>query len=346
MLTPSNYPEKPKDGPLNQLWDGPVRDLVSLPAPDLSEGAKERHRLYSLLVLALIWAYWNGNKKGATGDYPWRVKQKNPNGTYLGGDYLGHNIACVGVDGDGRVIDFDFNHNYVFDSTVEHAESRLVRRIFGLVHLHDGWMTRDLSVPLPTKPKATFLSDVTIYTSLESCSQCSGMMALGTVKEVVFLQSDPGQFSIGNILRNLGVRAKDQNPYLPPNPIPGDLIDFAYFQRLNDGFAKFSTQVAAKPFYRPTTGDADVSPSITSYLCTDEVRDIAQAAANDLEKMTPAEMKYPNYKPAKNPPAAPANPVPAVPSSSPLTNAEVLDHVRRFLSYAASLGRRGTPHRL
>lgn len=343
MLTSANYPEKPKDGPLNKLWDGPVRDLVSLPAPTFSAAEKERHSIYSLLVLALMAAFWNGNKKGSGGEYPWRPKQRNANGTYDGGDYLGHNIACIGVDGAGRVIDFDFNHNYVFDSTVEHAESRLVRRIFGLVHLHDGWMTRDPSVPVPTKPKATFLSDVTIYTSLESCSQCSGMMALGTVKEVVFLQSDPGQFSIGNILRNLGVRAQAQNPYLPPNPIPGDLFDFPYFNQLNQGYAKFSTDIATKPFYKPAVGDPDKTASITSYLCTDEVCDIAKAAAAELSTKV---ANYPNYKPAKNTPAVPVNPPPVAQPNGALTNAEALDHVRAFLGYAVGWGRRGTPHRL
>src|SRR3981189_2447238 len=42
--------------------------------------------------------------------------------------YLGHNIACIAVDGNGEIIDFDFNHNDLFRSSAEHAESRMVRR--------------------------------------------------------------------------------------------------------------------------------------------------------------------------------------------------------------------------
>jgi hypothetical protein len=112
MQTEPNYPTRPAEGPLDQLWDRPVKDLVQLRAKTLTPEEQERHTLYSLLVLALMAAFWNGNKHGPTGDYPWRKDQKNPNGPgYQGGDYLGHNIACIGVDSRGHVIDFDFNHN-------------------------------------------------------------------------------------------------------------------------------------------------------------------------------------------------------------------------------------------
>ena len=36
----------------------------------------------------------------------------------------------------GRIMDYEFNHNNVFDSTVEHAESRLVRRLFALNQIY------------------------------------------------------------------------------------------------------------------------------------------------------------------------------------------------------------------
>src|SRR5262249_22014479 len=131
--------------------------------------------------------YWNGNKYGQDGEYPWRPKQKRTNGRYQGGDYLGHNIACIAVDGEGEIIDFDFNHNDMLNSSVEHAESRLIRRIFSLAQLNNGWATRDVQAPAPPIPYSNVLSDVSIYTTLESCSQCSGIMALGSVKEVIFL---------------------------------------------------------------------------------------------------------------------------------------------------------------
>src|SRR5207245_7885348 len=120
----------------------PVAELVSLPAPVLEEGEVERHVLFSRLLMALIDRYFNGNKHGRGGDYHgWREAQKE-GGQLAGGDYLGHNIACLAVDAPGEVTDFDFNHNEVFNSSVEHAESRLVRRIFSLTQIYDNWATR------------------------------------------------------------------------------------------------------------------------------------------------------------------------------------------------------------
>jgi tRNA(Arg) A34 adenosine deaminase TadA len=216
------HPPAPQQGRLKHFWEGTVKDLVSLPAPKLTAAETERHRIYCGLLSALMVHYWNGNKKGKDGKYPWREKQFQ-NGQYLGGDYLGHNIACIAVDAQGEVIDFDFNHNDIFSSSVEHAESRLVRRIFSLAQLNNGWATKGFMAPVAPTPYSNILSDVTVYTSLESCSQCSGIMALGAVKEVVFLQRDPGQSSIGNILRQL---SPEKSGFKAPLPIPGDTIAY------------------------------------------------------------------------------------------------------------------------
>ena len=90
----------------------------------------------------------------------------NPEGSRINWDrYLGHNIACIAVDGNGAIIDFDFNHNDFFRSTVEHAESRLVRRLFSLTPIYDSWKTGQR---IDDRSKAFSLSDVTLYTSLES----------------------------------------------------------------------------------------------------------------------------------------------------------------------------------
>ena len=124
--------------------------------PELAtDPVKERHRIYLVLLMKLIRRFWNGNKRGPIGFYPRRDKQKqpgqDPNGKVFRyrGDmnvtpdllrpswdrYLGHNIACLAVDGHGDVIDFDFNHNDFFRSSAEHAESRMVRRLFSLADI-------------------------------------------------------------------------------------------------------------------------------------------------------------------------------------------------------------------
>jgi tRNA(Arg) A34 adenosine deaminase TadA len=324
-----NHPPAPTTGRLAELWTHTVNELVSMPDPGLSAELQERHRLYCLLVMSLVSAYWNGNKRGQDGRYsPWRERQLLPNGTYQGGDYLGHNIAAIAVDARGEIIDFDFNHNELFDSSVEHAEARLIRRVFSLSQIYDDW--RIGTPPSHTDSYATLLNQVTIYTSLESCAQCSGIMALGSVKEVVFAQRDPGQSSIGNIMHNL---APVGGRYHPPLPIPGDHVGLTEFGRLTDAYNKFAGAVAGMPFFCPANGGAaDVSPAITSFLCTDDARDIFEGALNQLGTLS---LGYAGWSPPSDP---------TLGQLQPLTNGQVLEHARGFLDYARTRGHRGTAH--
>lgn len=329
--TPSVHPPLPGEGRLKEFWDEPVRTLVSLPLPRFEATEIERHTLYCGLLSKLIVHYWNGNKRGKEGKYPWRSAQLLKTGQYNGGDYLGHNIAALAVDANGFVIDFDFNHNELFSSSVEHAESRLIRRIFSLAQLNNGWATRGVMGPLGGTSYSNILSDVTVYTSLESCAQCSGIMALGSVKEVVYLQRDPGQYSIGNILRQL---SPVQSSFRAPLPIPADALGFDYFSQLNKAYADFAMEVKSKPFFEPNEGVADRSPSITSFLCTDVALNIVEAASKHFDSV--GKTKFPMYRPMRKTGAP----------SSAMTNEQVLGHVRAFFSYAATEGKRGTPHQL
>lgn len=327
----SPHPPKPPSGPLADLWDKPVHQLAQLQAPSLPPEMVERHTIFSLLVMALVWRYWNGNKRGTDGEYPWRTGQVKPGGGYLGGDYLGHNIASIAVNARGHVIDFDFNHNEILNSSVEHAESRLVRRVFSLTQIYD-LATVGLSTAAVAIPYSNVLNDVTIYTSLESCSQCSGIMALGSVKEVVFLQRDPGQHSIGNILRNLSPAGER---YRPPLPIPADYLGLRAFTELDDAYSAFRSGVGEKPFFISGTGSRDRSPSITSFLCTDGARDIFGEGNTTFTGME--HVQYPDYRP-------PSGTGDVAPDT--LTNAEALRRAKHFYDYAVGSGKRGTPHQL
>jgi tRNA(Arg) A34 adenosine deaminase TadA len=328
----SFHPPRPSEGRLNELWEAQVKDLVLLPLPNLSPEQLERHNFYCDLLLALVAHYWNGNKKGRYGNYPWREKQKIREGEYAGGDYLGHNIACIAVDAEGEVIDFDFNHNEVLNSSVEHAESRLIRRVFSLTQLHNGWATGEpASLPKPI-PYSNVLNDVSVYTSLESCSQCSGIMALGSVKEVIFLQRDPGQSSIGNILRNL---SPISSTYKPPLPIPGNALGLSCFDELGRHYEEFAREASSRPFYTSPDGAIDKSASITSFLCNDDAREVFLDGMKRFETLNSA--KYPTYKPRR----PNGQEIPKA-----LSNQDVIAYVHRFFGYAIGEGRRGTPHKL
>ena len=324
---PNQPPVMDPSEPLAQYWDKPVSELVALPDAPISPEDQERHTIYSLLLMSLIASFWNGNKHGQDGVYPWRPKQLRPDGIYNGGQYLGHNIACLAVDGEGEVIDFDFNHNNIFSSSVEHAESRLVRRVFSLAQIYDNWEVKKAKDLPASSSYMSILSNVTIYTSLESCAQCSGIMALGAVKAVVYMQHDPGQFLIGNILRNLTTAS-----LRAPLPISADKIGFPYYDQLNNGYKNFYDNVGTTPFYTKGTQKPDTAQSITSFLCTDEALSIFQAAAAQLSQM---QLKYPDYTPLDSTTNQPRG----------LNNQSALEHSQQFFIYASHLGLRGTPHK-
>jgi tRNA(Arg) A34 adenosine deaminase TadA len=268
---------------------------------DLTEADKARHRVYLLLVMALVYKHRNGNKNGPVGFYNYRDEQLtgdvSKNGKLIGKlydrgrPYLGHNIAAIAVDSTPEVVDFDFNHNAVFASSLEHAEARLIRRINSLAGL------------TTLKP----IRDMTVYTTLEPCAQCAGIMALAGVKTVVYVQPDEGTRLTSNILFNL-------QPYSAMvRPITASDCDAAFgndlhrkyveFQQIvmnkNRPFGKspfvppFKSQPGVEPFgppffTDPETEESDFSTSIASFLCTDAAMTIFRNAAETFANLDAA----------------------------------------------------------
>lgn len=327
---PTEEPSPPSAGdPLGPFWNAALREVATVQTDPMPASVAERHSIYSGALAAILVDYWNGNKLGPTGTYFDRSAQllRPPSdgandGVYAPVDkqYLGHNIAAFAVDGRGEVIDFEFNHNELFNSSAEHAEARLVRRVFSLAQVYDNWQMKKPSTP---SSYSTILSDVTIYTSLESCAQCSGIMNLGLVKAVVYLQHDPGQRSIGNILWNLWGKAQG------PRPVAASAFAFPTFAALDQAYRLFQAQVGpnGSPFWiSPKSGEKPVtSASMTSFLCTDTALAIFKSAATAFEGL---QLSYPDWQPKEG----------------VLTNKQALEHVRSFRAYASASGRRGTPH--
>jgi tRNA(Arg) A34 adenosine deaminase TadA len=346
--------------PLAHFWRRPLCDASSVNLqhvnPELANDVvRERHRIYCVLLMALIKRFWNGNKNGPVGVYPRRANQKEPGQDpraavfrYRGDmdqsrdplrvswdRYLGHNIAALAVDGNGEVIDFDFNHNDLFRSSAEHAEARIVRRLFSLANVSDSWRTGAL---IPGKSRAFSLKEVTVYTSLESCAQCSGVMSLGRVKQVVYLQTDPGTYTIGNLMFNLAGQDPSDNSYLAAMPIPAASIGLEYFDELNAAYLQFYEQLTIakaqndlrSAFFVPQGGQpADFATSITSFLCTDSAYSIFERGAAEFNGLRVKD-------------ATATSPS----SSSSWTNQQCLDGARRFYQYADVEGYRGSPHKL
>lgn len=320
---PDHFDSKSK---LAQLWAKPLSDTAALPGLTFQPEESERHCIYLLLLMAIVKDGWNGNKNGSRdGEYPSRAKQRRPDGSYLGdrlGDrYLGHNISAIAVDAGGRVVDFDFNHNRIFNSSVQHAEARLIRRMFGLAAVQDSW---DLNTG--DKKYRTDLKETTVYTSLESCAQCAGIMALGNVKSVIYLQPDPGQYMIGQIMRNL-------SDALAPDHVPASLVGLPHYSRLAQAYKDHLSAIEHGGYFWQSSKDPtdlDKGRAVTSFLCTDSALDVYADGEAAFKSFA---CTYPAFEPV--------NPVTAAPA---MRNQQVLDHAKQFLQYVKRAGQRGTSH--
>lgn len=325
---------------LLKYWNEPVSKLASRPANTISDGLKERHRLFSLLAMASTHYFWNGDKRGKNGRYPLNVPVVKESSKYLKGDYIGHNILALAVDFDGRVADFEMNHNNIFNSSAEHAEARLVKRIFSLASLADTWNFN--AVPQDRNDTNTF-HGVSIYTTLESCSQCSGIMALAQVKEIIYLHTDGGMYLIGNILRNLTEGTKLESP----NPVDGSEFDFEYFTELNKAFDNYASAVSvSNPFFisDETPSKNETTVSLTSFLCTKAAYDIYEkATAEFLQYIKGSKhLAFPDFKPIRHVKDSKGN---ILTVEAALTNRDVVSEVANFYEYVKTNGKRATPHK-
>jgi tRNA(Arg) A34 adenosine deaminase TadA len=298
------------------------RELLSVDFDMLADDEQRRHRPYIFLLMRLVRRFWNGNRYGLDGAYAYRDKQQT-NGLFdRGEEYKGHNIAAVAVDGAGKVIDFDFNHNAVFRSSIEHAEARLLRRIYNLTGLRAGWSLGN-DAEDATNQFGTTLGDVTIYTSLEPCAQCAGIMALARIKEVVYLQADDGARRAANVIYNL----KPYSASLKPISSRQCGVDFG--ERLNQAYEDYKRTIvdARQPaFFVPhdPTKPPERSTSLATFLCTDAARDLFDQGELELAKL--------NARPDEQR------------KVQQLTPAEVLKDIDDFFGYASKGGYRGTPH--
>ena len=328
VADPSGSKESPPPSTTNfDTWkDRKVSELASRPKISFSPEEMERHSIYALALMAITLFYWNGNKYGHGVLYPLNEPLSNTAGNKAA-DYIGHNIAALITDADGHIIDFDFNHNEIFNSSVEHAESRLLRRVFSLSQIQDSW---DVGQSVEDKYYATELKSASLYTTLESCAQCSGIMALAQLKQVIFLQTDPGEYSVGNIMRNM-----TEGTYLQsPAPIPAKWFGLPHFESLDTAYQGFVTRPHKKQNAMVLQQNGDetsnsYTTSITSFLCTKAARDIFAQADREFRALN---IQYPDWKSDDK-------------ASRQLTNAGVFSECKHFVDYATKEARRGTPHR-
>ena len=247
---------------------------------------KWRHRVYSLGLMKILYNEFNGNKCGPTGSYPQRKQQRNAaSGLYIDEsmkdvDYKGHNIAAIAVNELGHVIISAFNHNKIFGSTAEHAEMRLMDECFRspALHFQRHLVANDTSSSnFEVEDK---MSQVTIYTTLEPCQQCSGRLLIAGVPEVVYCQRDPDI-----ALQALATYRKN----FKTRPVPANLFDLQAYDSFQDEYYKLLREgrFGKESFWLPPPGSSlkgkKYGNSMPYFLCTDAAKGIISNAAYEFD---------------------------------------------------------------
>lgn len=230
----------------------PISTLIEVPVPEMSDEEIERHDIFMLLTLTLVYENWCITK-----DDPEVVKaykKFDPEREFS--EYVGHNIGALLVAPSNDIIAYSFNCNHLYNNSTEHAEARVVRkglRHYNRLHFKSGEGLHGYS---------SILKGHTVYTSLESCSQCCGIMDLANVSKVIYAQDDLGQGRIGNVLYNYHKNEGDYGASLPIRakflPI-FSVIEKAWkeYSEFREGAAELSSQ------RRP--GTAEFLRSIIAY---------------------------------------------------------------------------------
>ncbi len=249
--------------------DDPIREIMDVEPPELSDEERERHNIYMLLTLTLVYDTWciRKDKPDVVEEY----EQFEPGRDF--NEYVGHNIGALLVGEDNRIVTASMNNNYLYNNSTEHAESRLVRkgmRIYNRLRYKTGEGLFGYS---------SVLRGHTVYTSLESCSQCSGIMDLANVAEVVYAQTDYGQGHVGNILYNFH---KDEGAYGAPRPIQAKFLPI--FDVLKEAWDDYTAGLGRS---RDLTSRR--RPSTTGFLRSVHSAGAYREAAQQFENLSPIE---------------------------------------------------------
>lgn len=238
-------------------------DVEVYPSAALARGEAERQTLYLLLAMALVFDGWTIDRSRPKTIAEYEIAA--PGRVFP--DYAGHNICALIVDEQGSIVSFGLNRNVALNSTLEHAEARAVRHAIAR-----------FNEAAAGGPKKWSFGDIlrrhTLYTTLEPCAECAGIMDLANLEGVTFAEDDPAQFRIAAVIYNLQRRRGGRQA---PLPIRADF--FPLWKRLEQGYAQFTAG--------PAEGRG--GNGATAFLQTVEAYGIYRDAALALEAFRPSE---------------------------------------------------------
>jgi tRNA(Arg) A34 adenosine deaminase TadA len=171
--------------------------------PELSPVELERDAIFSLAAYVVVYRDWQTEDEA---------------------DPRGHNIGCVLVDNNNNPVAWDLNSNYRTNDATQHGEVRVMQDYI-------------------RKSGNKYLEGYTIYTTLEPCVMCSGMMSLTKVGRTVYGQTDEnypqGVVGFGRAIERLKLdsTAIGGYPPYPRTPDRSDASPLSYRTALDDEFS-------------------------------------------------------------------------------------------------------------
>jgi tRNA(Arg) A34 adenosine deaminase TadA len=144
------------------------------------------------------------------------------------------------VDSNSLPISWNVNCVTTLDNGTQHGEVRVVQEFLS-----------------STNASGKYIDGNTVYTTLEPCAMCTGMMTMTKAKRCVYVQADPGY---GSAIKGLNlVRYPRVFQAFTPSTLPQKIA-------LERQFAQFSR----------------TNPSITDYLLTTNAQAVYASALTDL----------------------------------------------------------------
>lgn len=131
----------------------------------------------------------------------------------------GYNIGSVLIDWPNRKAWWARNNVGCFNNGTQHGEVRAMQQY-------------------TFSTQQYYLDKATIYTTLEPCVMCAGMMSMEKVGRTIYAQHDP---SFGDALQRLALDSKALPQGYPPYPRVTKPIQSAlgFYTTINDAYAKF-----------------------------------------------------------------------------------------------------------
>ncbi len=176
---------------------------------------KELDEIYSLFAYSLVFKDWQPDS------IP-RNKRR------------GYNIGTILVDPDNNVVHWGVNCVNITNNSTQHGEVRAIMSYLDSLKLYN-------------------LKGFTLYTTLEPCAMCSGMMTMTNIKRVVYGQND---VDFSGALDRLALNSEKFGGYKPyPRTVISDPAPSTFIVELNSAYSVYCENEEEKYLSKFLTSD-------------------------------------------------------------------------------------------